>query len=266
MSSVKGAASVAPISKQKKIAIVCGAPTSEHLAPFDDESWEIWVLGNRLNKHEGRRITRVFEIHDDLSEHGDPVKYAQWVVDHGYPMVVGEGFPVKAENVTVFPFAESRKLFGSTYLTSSSAYMVSYAILEGATHIGVYGVDMAVDDNEYFWQRPCMEAWIGFAKGRGIDVRIHESSPVLNSDFVEGLGSGGKPDFSMPPFTQAEFIAMANDHGNKISEIQEQINALTLKMNAHSGAQQAYNRLASVARGVEAGQKITSLTQNVVIK
>jgi len=262
----KGAASVAPIFKHKTIAIVCGAPSSEMLAPFDDESWEIWVLGNRLDKHLGHRVTRIFEIHDDLSEHADPQAYAAWLAQHEIPMVVGEAFPLREKHIEVFPFEAARKLFGRTYLTSSSAYMMAYAILQGAEKIGVYGVDMAVDDNEYFWQRPCMEAWIGFAKGKGIDVRIHEKSPVLRSDFVEGRGTGGKPDFSMPPFTQAELLGMAKQHADMVEQIKAEIEQLTLKINAHDGARQAYERLAKVARAIEAGQRVTSLTEQATVR
>ena len=263
----EGAASVAPISQHKKIAIVCGAPSSEMLAPFDDESWEIWVLGNRLDKHLSNRVTRIFEIHDDLSEHADPKAYAEWLVKQKIPMVVGEAFPIQdQDHVEVFPFDAARKLFGRTYLTSSSAYMMAYAVLQGANKIGVYGVDMAVDDNEYFWQRPCMEAWIGFAKGKGIDVRVHENSPVLRSDFVEGRGSGGKPDFSMPPFTQAELLAMAKQHLDRVDQLKGEIEQLTLQINAHDGARQAYERLAKVARAIEAGQRITSLTEQATVR
>ena len=257
----EGAVSAAP--DYKKVAIVCGAPASEYLAPFDDEEWGIWVLGNRFDRHADKRVTRIFEIHDDLSDQ-DP-RYPEWIVDQNIPMVVGEGFPVKAGHVQVFPFDDSRELFGSTYLTSSPAYMMCMAILEGATHIGVYGVDMSVDDNEYFWQRPCMEAWIGFAKGKGIDVRVHETSPVLNCDFVEGRGSGGKPDFSMPPWTQAAFLEMAKKHSDKIEEIHDKIHNMKMEINAHSGAQQAYERLSNVARAIEAGQKIDSLVNTTVV-
>lgn len=256
-------ASPASAAMQKKIAIVCGAPASEYLAPFDDEDWGIWVLGNRYDRHADKRVTRIFEIHDDLTEHDE--RYPQWIAEQGIPMVVGEGFPVKADHVQVFPFDKSRELFGSTYLTSSPAYMMSMAILEGATHIGVYGVDMAVDDNEYFWQRPCMEAWIGFAKGKGIDVRVHETSPVLNCDFVEGRGSGGKPDFAMPPWTQAELLDLAKEHEDKVTELKNQIRNHELTINAHAGAQQAYERMAKIARAIEAGQKVTTLSHTTVL-
>ncbi len=249
-----------------KIAIICGSPNSEFLAPFDDESWDVWVLGNRIQRFQGKRVTRIFEIHDDLSEHGDIKKYTEYLLSFNLPMVVGEGFPSKSSLTTVFPFDKAKELFGSTYLTSSPAYMMALAILEGATHIGLYGVDMAVDDHEYFWQRPCMEAWVGFAKGRGIDVTIPSVSPVCRSDYVEGMGRGGKPDFALAPFTQKEFIEMAQQHANKIAGYHAQIQEINNAIHLHSGAQQAYERLAKVARGVEAGNEIKTLSDSAIIK
>lgn len=249
-----------------RIALVCGAPSSEHLAPFNDPEWEIWVLGNRLDRHKGRRVTRIFEIHDDLSEHGDGKRYAEWLVSHGIQMTVGRGFPAGGPNVERFPFDEAEGLFGSTYLTSSTAYMMALAILKGATEIGVYGSDMSVDDHEYFWQRPCLEAWIGFAKGRGIKVTIPEVSPIGRCEYVEGAGSGGKPEFAKPPFTQTGFAAMAQAHQQSIDKLLAEIKERQNLIATHSGAQQAYERLAKVARAVEAGIDVKSLTDTARIK
>lgn len=249
----------------KKIAIVCGSPSSEFLAPFDDKSWEIWVLGNRLDRFKGKRVTRIFEIHDDIEKEGG-LKYAEWLASHNLPVVVGEKFPATAINIEKFPFADAEKLIGHTYLTSSSAYMMAKAILEGATHIGVYGVDMAVDDHEYFWQRPCMDGWIHFARGRGIEVTIPEVSNVGKCDYVEGRGKGGKPNFSKPPFTQAEFLNIAAMHQAQVETYQNKIRELELAVNGHDAAKQVYERLAKVARAVEAGINVELLTNSILIK
>jgi hypothetical protein len=248
-----------------KVAVVCGAPSTQHLVPHDNPEWEIWVLGNRLDKYKGKRVTRVFEIHDKcIEEHGP--QYPNWLVSQGYPVVVGQGFPIRAENVQFFPFEEVEGFFGRTYLTSSTAYMMALAILEGAKEIGVYGSDMSVDDHEYFWQRPCLEAWIGFARGRGIKVHIPEQSPIGRCDYVEGRGSSGKPEFAKPPFTQAAFTQMAAQHAQRVQQIEAQVADLRLQQNAHSGAQQAYERLSKVARAVEAGIDVKSLNETAVIK
>lgn len=253
-----------------KIAIVCGSPTSEFLAPFDDPEWQIWVLGNRLNRFADKRVTRAFEIHDNLSEHKDPAQYAEWLVSKNIPLVVGEKFPCKADHVQVFDYQQSLDLYGSLYLTSSPAYMMSQAISEGATHIGIYGVDLAIDNHEYFWQRPCMEAWIGFAKGRGIEISLPSVSPVGHSPYVEGRDWDGKKNNygkgGALPFIQSEFEAMAETHAAKIAQKEAQIRQLEADIHTHSGAEQAYSRLAKIARAKAAGNDIKSLTDSVTIK
>jgi hypothetical protein len=241
-----------------KLAIVCGAPSSEMLAPWDDFH-EIWVLGNRCDRYP--RFDLIFEIHDNLEQH-DP-KYAQWLVDKNVPMIVGEAFPIEAEHVTTFPYAEANALFGSEYLTSSPAMMIALAILRDFKHIELYGVDMAVDDFEYFWQRPCVEAWIGFARGRGHDVILHRSSPVCRSSYVEGRASGGKPAFGKPPFTAEGFRGIGKRHWDIVGGCNDTISAQKLKRAAHEGAAQAYEQMGKVARAIEAGNEIDSLEVTV---
>ena len=243
------------LRKNKKLAIVGGSPSSEMLAPFNDPGYEVWVLGNRSQNY--TRFDKIFEIHDDLSEH-DP-RYAQYLVDKNIPMVVGSNFPIKADHVETFPFDESIKLFGSLYLTSSPAYMLCYAILHGYTHIELYGVDMHIDDHEYFWQLRCVEAWVGFARGRGITVIPHKTSPVCRSTYSEGIESGGRPDFSLPPFTEEGLLLLAKKHTQKIDAATAEINRQTGIIHSNDGARQAYLHLARVARGIESGIEVKTL-------
>ena len=232
------------------------------LAPFDDPAYEIWVLGNRSQNY--TRFDRIFEIHDDISEH-DP-RYAQWLLDKNVPIVVGKNSLLKGDNVEVFPFDKSIELFGSLYLTSSPAMMLCYAILHGYTYIELYGVDMVIDDHEYFWQRPCVEAWIGFAKGRGITVVTHKTSPVCRSGYVEGMDSGGKPEFGVPPFTEEELLWLAKQHTQKIDAATAEIEKLKGIIHSNDGARQAYLHLARVARAIEAGNEVKTLATTVQMR
>ena len=243
----------------KKLAIVGGSPSSEMLAPFNDPEYEVWVLGNRSQNY--TRFDRIFEIHDDISEHDE--RYAQWLVDKNIPMVVGSDFPIKADHVEAFPFDESVKLFGKLYLTSSPAYMLCYAILHGYTHIELYGVDMHIDDHEYFWQLRGVEAWVGFAKGRGITVIPHKTSPVCRSSYVEGVEGGGKPEFSLPPFTEDELLLLAKKHTEKIDKATAEVNRLKDIIHSNDGARQAYLHLARTARAIESGIEIETLQTTV---
>jgi len=144
--------------------------------------------------------------------------------------------------------------------------MMAYALLKGAKHIAIYGVDMAVDDHEYFYQRPTMYAWIGYARGKGVRVDIPDESPLFKDPHVEGKNSGGKPNLAIKPFTEANFVEMASLHAQKMGELQAQINKLEALIHTHHGSRQSYERLAKVARAVESGQIIDSLSDQAVIK
>jgi hypothetical protein len=240
----------------KKLAIVCGAPSSEMLAPFNDPAYEVWVLGNRSQNYP--RYDLIFEIHDEVDEEHDE-RYPQWLADKNIPMVVGKNFPIKADHIKPFPFKAARELTGELYLTSSPAMMVCYAMLKGYPYMELYGVDLQIDDFEYFWQRPCMEFWIGFARGKGHEVVLHETSPVCKANYVEGLASGGRPDFSKPPFTEEGFLGLAKRHQDKIAAAQAQIAQLQGVIQSNDGARQAYAQMARVARSVEAGNDVPSL-------
>jgi len=239
-----------------KIAIVGGSPTAFQ-APFDDLEWDVWVCGNQLDQYQGKRVSLAWEIHDTLNEH--PKEYPQWLINQGIPLMVGEMFPIKGP--LVFPFAKARELMQGDFLTSTPAYMMAYAILQGATHIRIYGVDMAVDSPEYFYQQPVMREWIGFARGRGIDVWMPPGCPLGEPHYIEGR-EDGKPKGN-PPFTEHDFLSVAKLHADKIAEAEHEITLLTEKITMHQACLQVYKRLANVARAVTGGQVIGSLTQTL---
>ena len=247
-----------------KVAIVGGSPSTQHDAPFNDPEWEVWVHGNQMDRHIGRRVTKIFEIHDDLSEHDS--KYPTWLEGLGIPLVVGKSFPITTAHVERFPFDEANKLLGGEHLTSTPAYMMAYALLHGASHIAIYGVDMAVDDHEYFYQRPTMYAWIAYAKAKGVEVTIPDASPLFKDTFVEGRDSGGKPNLALAPFTESGFLEMAQLHAARISDYENKIRDMQNLIRTHSGCQQSYERLAKVARAVESGQAIASLKESATLR
>jgi len=243
-----------------KLALVGGAPSSEGLAPFDDPEFEIWVHGNQMEAHENRRVTRIFEIHDDLSEHSP--SYPEFLANKNIPMIVGPKFPLQGKHIKQFPVERANKLMGQ-HLTSTPAYMMALALLEGATDISIYGVDMSIDDHEYFLQRACMYAWIGYAKAKGVNIFIPKESGLFKNSYIEG-NSGEK--LGIPPFTSSEFSKIAQMHQVKIDQAQDEMNHLQNKIHVHNGCIQSYERLAKVARGVESGLEIKTLTEGVVLK
>lgn len=239
-----------------KVAIVGGAPSWVD-APFDDESYEIWVLGNQIDNYKGKRVTRIFEIHDDLSHHdGGDGRYAKLLVDIGIPMMVGDKFPIKSEHIKVFD--RSLSPLGH-YFTSSPSYMFCQALVEGYDHIELYGIDMDLDDHEYFMQRPCMEAWIGYARGKGVTVITPEDCPLGKSEYDEARYEKNGV------FHEDEFTTIANRHKAKMDEIDGHIRTLEVRRASHDGARQAYEILSKFARAAKTGKKL-KLTEKVLVQ
>lgn len=169
------------ISSPLKVAIVGKSPHSFQFAPYDDPSWEIWTLGSAAAHLP--RWNAAFEIHelnDGLSRWESA--YVQWLAqDHGKPIYV-QRLDGRVPSGKAFPRDEVIDLCGS-YHTSSISWMIGLALYQGASSIGLWGVDMAVTgqqgDSEYEHQRPSCEYLLGFARGRGVDVFVHPFSSLL---------------------------------------------------------------------------------------
>lgn len=244
-----------------KVAILGGSPSTQMLAPFEDKTWEIWVLGNQLQDYEGKRVTRIFEIHDDISDK-DP-NYPQWLVDQAKPLIVGGKFPINAKHIDYYPIEKANKLLDGEFLSSSPAYMMAFAILEGATEIAIYGIDMAVDNHEYFKQRPEMYAWIAYAKAKGIKIVIPEESSLFKGTYVEGRDWGKKESDGC--YSMSEFTQMAQAHQKRMDEVDVKIRQLQSDYTSHDGARQVYERLAKISRAMESGIHIKTLTETTKV-
>ena len=59
---------------------------------------------------------------------------------------------------------------------------------------------------------------------------------------------------------------MAQRHVERMNALRADMEALERQIAAHDGARQAYERMAKVARAVEAGDEIKTLTDSAVIK
>ncbi len=178
----------------KKIALVAKAPSSVHLAPYSDPSWEIWTMGDAVQHYGLSRWDRQFELHELTAgfarwESKAP-HYRAWLEkDHGIPLVVGASHP-SVPHAEVYPWEEVFERFGR-YHNSSVSLMIAFALLEGVTDLGLYGIDMATDDvpkaaamAEYQHQRPSCEHILGIAQGLGVRIGIPKVSDLLKCQRV----------------------------------------------------------------------------------
>ncbi len=131
--------------------------------PEDHDIWSIGVA-YKMHKTHDHKATLYFCFHDEPE---DDIKEA------GIPSL----------NKDSYPLDEVIEKFGSTYFTSSIAYMLALAITKAPKEINIWGIDME-QGTEYEHQRPCVLYWIGQAAARGI--KVDSSSQLAETSFMYG--------------------------------------------------------------------------------
>lgn len=169
---------VAPIEGPLKVALIGTAPSSRDLAPYDDLSWKIWACSPG-NMNSCKRVDLWFELHSNLlwKEHeayGRP--YIEWLNKQPFPIYMQNNNLVS--RAMVFPWYEMVQEFGRDFFTSSFSWMMALAIVQGATEISLYGIDMASRD-EYIRQRPGFYYFRRRAEERGIKVTAPHESDIM---------------------------------------------------------------------------------------
>jgi hypothetical protein len=123
--------------------------------------------------------------------------YHRWLQQSHIPIMMQERYPDVPASIK-YPFGTMITEFPRGYMTNTVAYMIALALMEGVTHIGIYGADYT-GDAEYFRQRGCCEYWLGVAEGRGVQIVLPPGCDLLNRPaLLYGYEShpGGKRDKS----------------------------------------------------------------------
>jgi hypothetical protein len=186
-----GVVDVAP--KRDKVAIMGFATSSRSLAPFDDPEYEIWTL-NQLYRHVPR-CTRHFDLHRNWEEDNvEGTDHRGWIRDAGeagIPTYMVEHHPELPSSVQ-YPIAKAIESTGLDYFTSTVAYEVCLAVMEGFKEIALFGIDLIVG-TEYDVQKANLEFHLGLAHGKGCLVRIPPQSALLTQSHRYGYQK--EPDF-----------------------------------------------------------------------
>ena len=150
----------------KELAIV-GNYTGIHQSPVFDTDVEIWGFGGR-----GPTLPRLdvlFQLHQPYAWEENP-GVENWLKHATIPVFMRQVYPQFPTSIR-YPFEKAYSLAGMRYFTSSPAYALALAILQERRKISIHGIELV--DREYETQKDCLAFWIGFAKGRGIDVRLY---------------------------------------------------------------------------------------------
>ena len=167
-----------PATNSRKIAIIGSAPSSLPLAPFGDPSWEIWGCSPGAGMHPAcTRVTRWFELHplsqpDIVADPG----YLRWMADINVPVELIRP-DARIPKGVVYPYEAMVQEFGLRFFTSSVAWMLARAIMEGPHTIGMWGIDMSANE-EYGHQRPGCHHFMQKAMERGIKIFVPDESDI----------------------------------------------------------------------------------------
>lgn len=175
-----------PVEKKPlKVALIGTAPSSRMLAPFNDPEWTIWVCSPG-NMNVIPKIDAWFEIHGNLlwpenKHYGEA--YIEWLKKQTFPIYMqDQGY---VPNALSFPKDELVKEFGPDFFTSSFAWMMAFAMTQGAVEIALYGIDMASKD-EYILQRPGFYFFRHMAERRGVKVSAPKESDIMQPPGLYG--------------------------------------------------------------------------------
>ena len=106
---------------------------------------------------------------EKINEHKIPLMTSGGIYDEKNPV---QGIPIPTS--MEYPLAEVIHKVASSrpYLIGTIAYMLAYAILINKwKHIELYGCNLEAGE-EWAYQRPCVEYYVGIAEGRGMKVDI----------------------------------------------------------------------------------------------
>jgi len=178
----------------RKIALIGSAPSSVALAPYHDDSWEIWGCSPGAYPVV-KRANQWFELHRwEPPVLGDPARqkswfspeYVEWL--RAFPGVLWmehavEDFP----NAREYPVEEVLKTYGPYFFTSSLSWMFAAALqIDGLEELGLWGVDMSATE-EYGYQRAGCHYFIQIARNAGIKITVPAESDLLQPPLLYGI-------------------------------------------------------------------------------
>lgn len=150
-----------------RVCLVGTCPSSRLLAPYGDPGWLIWACSPD-NAGMLPRVDRWFEIHSDLGlsgAEGWEAPYLDWIGKQSFEIVHNEAVSLFSAHprAMALPHEDLIRRFTPYFFTSTPAWMMAMALVEGAKEIALYGIDMATK-HEYAIQRPAMQHMIYVAE------------------------------------------------------------------------------------------------------
>ena len=179
--------------------IILGTASTLISTPWDLEDTDYWacapVITHRVSKTgplvvEGHRIDAIFEMHN--SDYWITIieRLNTFVSKNPDVKIYMQEQNVQIKNCVKYPLSEVQSFINHPrlrkFFTSTIAYMIILAIMQGYKSIEMYGIHMSSEEEEYSLQRECVSTLLGFAWGKGVDFWLPDQSDVMKSDHLYG--------------------------------------------------------------------------------
>lgn len=145
---------------------ILGKLESKYLAPYENPDITIISMNSHYDEYLLPRVDLWFDIHEEPTR-----EKADYTKDN-------------------FPFEECEKLVHGKRFVTTTAYLIAWCILQGATKISLYGMRFT-DDGNPRRQRELhnVREMLFFCMGRGIEIEVcEEDIPYLFPEHVPDAG------------------------------------------------------------------------------
>ena len=178
----------------KKLAIVGSGTQTRELAPFNDDSFEVWVFNEAPMFDWCKRWDAAFQLHKPNVYSGENVKkanYWEWLQQPREQKIFMLEVDKRVPGSEKYPLEEALKLGGYRFFGMTPCYAVALALLQGYEHIELWGVELSA--TEYTYGVDTWYFWAGLATGKlGADHFILHSGEKLFEAPLYGLEGGAQ--------------------------------------------------------------------------
>ena len=205
--------------------------------PWDSDA-EIWAFNEAPQAEWCGRWDVDFQMHSPEVYTGfNHVRADHWdwlQTDHGKAIYM-QAPDDRVPGSRVYPLEAIKAMTPDAMLTSTPAQALALALYLGYPKIDIYGIELT-SNSEYAYQVNGWVYWVGFARGRGVNLTLHSGVKEHFTNRVYGYE--GDPRLTDYFKTRAEWLS-AEWHGQdkRLRRIDETINEAMLKNNFQVVAQ-----------------------------
>jgi hypothetical protein len=167
--------------------VIYGAGLGRSEAPLDDPSWIVWALNvipplDRLGRV---RSDCWWDIHQRRAQSADDLR---WIASCPVPILVPDDLLDASPNAVRYPIERVKRDVADGPFACTFAYQIAYALLEGFTDIGLYGVELAYGTmRERTVEYASVSWWMGYAEAKGVTFHLPARSRLGTHRFLYGL-------------------------------------------------------------------------------